>query len=157
MFQRRETISLISYHYHFSPENEAIIFGGGSECKYTSSTVLTSSSILQFHLLLSSLRIQIHPLCNYTFFKRNWWECEYPETVSCFFRWNTIFSISMEEYLKSWSNQYPSLPTQEECITFAARKHWFSSVTLNSKQTQSHFRILDTKWGLIFLNYLWRA
>lgn len=28
-------------------------------------------SFLQFHLLLFTLRIQIHPLCNYMFFKRN--------------------------------------------------------------------------------------
>lgn len=45
--------------------------------------------------------------------------------------------------MKSWSNQYPSLPTQKECTTLLPGKHLFSSVTLNSKQTESHARILD--------------
>lgn len=79
---REQSISLINYHYHFSFRKWNYHFREGSGCKYPSSAVLlTSCSFLQFHLLHFTLRIQIHPLCNYMFFKKNWWECEYSETV----------------------------------------------------------------------------
>lgn len=84
---REQSISLINYHYHFSFRKWSHHFREGSGCKYdSSSTRLASYRFLQFRLSLFTHRIQSHPLCNYMFFKRNWWECEYCETVSCFVR-----------------------------------------------------------------------
>lgn len=133
MSQGTVYFSYINYHYHFISlsENEAIISGKEMDVNphlppYSSHLTAFCNSISHFY----TLRIQIQPLCNYMFFKRNWWECEYSETVSCFLWYNTtIFSVSTDD-LKSWSNQYQSLLTQKECTTLLPAVQWFSSVTL---------------------------
>lgn len=139
---REESISLINCHYHFPFRKWNHHFRERSGCWYTSSTAqLTSFSFLQSHLVLFTLRIQIHRcviICS---------SREIDESVNTLKPYpvsshKTVFPVSPDDF-KSWSIQYQSFLTHKECTALLPRARWFSPVTWKSKHKMSGSKILD--------------